>query len=194
MKSTPRDSLIHEIAETLKADASDRFDGATIRKGFPRNLDFELPGISIAFPQEERVKSRQRVRRVEEIDATTVAVYFERERCELSGTIELWTATKLQREALELALDHVLSGDELAAGGFEDPPPPGLSLTLSLLYDATTRVLLIDKAEQDAGGSASGYFRIIYSVTASVPDLVRVEYNKADWTNTVSTVPDLADL
>lgn len=184
MKATPRDSLIHELAETIGAD--DRFAGVTIRKGFPADLAFAYPGISIEFPLEERVKARRRVFREDEIDEDTVAVIFERERCEFGGTMELWTKTKLEREPLELALDHLLGGDEIAAGGFESPKPPGLSIVLSLLYDAKVRVRLVDKDVQDAQSASGGYFRLAYSLEASVPDLLRVEYNKAVWTNTVS--------
>jgi hypothetical protein len=181
--STPRDALIHEIANAIESDPI-LCEVANVFRGFPSNLKFELPGISITASGLDYEKKKRTVYREAELESGIIETIFETSTRTFGGTIELWAKTKTSREPLEMALDALLEGGVPLSYGNLEPSSPGLVLDLSRLYDARVRVLLVDKSEQDASGGRDGYFRVLFSFMASVPYLVRVEYKKASFTNT----------
>jgi len=192
--TTPRDALIHEIALAIEA-SSPTLDDVAVRRGFPSSLsrddDFILPSISVSIQTEDAEKARRKLYRETELENGYIEQLFEIERITMKGTIELWTGSKNEREPIELELDQIFAGARVDPYGTEEPLPPGLVLDLSLLYEARVRVRKIDKSQQDAGGARDGYFRLLYSFEATVPNLIRVEYKKAIQTTTTEVGADV---
>lgn len=186
--STPRSALIHELALTVEGDVT--LSALGVYRGFPDNLDFALPAVSVTANVIEISKSRRKVFRETDLGDGTCEVLFETERRELAATLELWTGSKTERESYELAIDALFE-TELDDYGYNEPRPPGLSLELSTLYDAGVRARLMDKDVQDAGGARDGYYRLIYMIQASIPKLVRGLYKQAtfDTTTVVQVEP-----
>jgi len=192
--TTPRDALIHELACAIEAKAP-TLDDVPVRRGFPasgsRDDDFVLPSISVSVQTEEAEKARRKLYRETVLENGFVEQLFEVERITMGGTIELWTKSKNEREPIELELDSLLAGAQVDNYGTVEPPPPGLVLDLSLLYEARVRVRKLDKNQQDASGARDGYFRLLYSFEATVPNLIRVEYKKAIQTTTTEVDSDV---
>jgi hypothetical protein len=182
--STPRDALIDAIALAIEADAT--LGGLRIVRGFPNDQTFELPAISITASGLDTEKRKRHTYRETVLGSGKIETIYETSRRNFAGMIELWCPNKTDREPLEIALDDLLEVGIPADYGYLEPSPPGLVLTLTRLYDAKIRVLIADKNEQDASGGRDGYFRVMYSFSASVPRLVRMEYNQATFTNTNS--------
>jgi hypothetical protein len=189
--ATPRDALVHEIATSIEAVAA--LAGVKVYRGFPEVELFELPAISVSASAGTIAKRRKTEIRETILGSGKIETLYETSRREMVGTIELWTKSKTTREPLELALDTLFEGGQPSNYGNDSPGSVGLVLILSTLYDVKVRALIVDKNTQDAGGARDGYFRLLYSFSASVPNVVRMEHNPATFTNT-NTVSNTVEI
>ena len=186
--STPADAVIFEIGETIKSFGGD-LASVRVFLGFPEG-SFEMPSVSITAALTATDKPKKKNYRETILDTGKIESIFEVESLELAITLDLWTNTKTEREPIEKAIDSLIRGGTPANYGTEQPRSSGLMLTLSRLYDAKIRALLVDKSNQDESGARDGYYRMMYSLTATVPDLVRMEHSPATITTTTTVTTE----
>jgi len=176
-----RDEIRYHVALALEGIAWPEL--TKIYKGWVENEKFVAPSVTVLLGPGARVPARGVWAR-EEVAPDTVAVTFIQSKITLPVTLEMYTPNRTMQSAY-MPLIRALFYPPALPGSTNEPPAPGLELTLDEHFGAFARVVLLDdEAPEETEG---GIFRARFELECMTHEMTRTEYLKSTFSHDLTT-------